>query len=76
MLKEESVKLQVVFGPQGDLYYKVSNVDNGIDTTRSPDDLAYILDLPISDNLNLFHAINALCISDQKGSSEENPICA
>ena len=40
MLKEEAGKLQVVLGPQGDLYSKVSNVGNGIDPTRSPDELA------------------------------------
>ena len=67
MLKEESGKLQVIFGPQGDLYSKISNVGNGIDPTRSHDDLAYIINLPISDNIELFHAINALCISDHKG---------
>ena len=75
MLKEEYGKLQVVLGPQGDLYSKVSNVCNGIDPTRSPDELAYILDIPISENLELFYAITALCISDNKGSfsGKSNP---
>ena len=68
MLNEEAGKLQVVFGPHGDLYSKVSNVGNGIDHTRSPDDLASILNPPISKNIKLLHAINALCISDHKGS--------
>ena len=68
MIKEESGKLQVTFGSQGDLYSKVINIGNGIGPTRSPDDLAYIIDLPISDNLELFHEINALCINDHKGS--------
>ena len=68
MLKEEAGKLQVILGPQGDLYSKVINVGNGIDPTRYPDDLEYILDIPISENLELFHAINALCISDHKVS--------
>ena len=68
MLKEETGKLQVVFGPQGDLYSKVSNVGNVLYPNRYPDDLAYILDLPISENIDLSHEINALCISDHKGS--------
>ena len=40
MLKEEAVKLQVIFRTQGDMYYKVRNVGNGIYPTRYPDDLA------------------------------------
>ena len=40
MLKEEDGKLQVVLDPQGDPYYKVRNIGNGIDPTRSPDELA------------------------------------
>ena len=43
MLKEEAGKL--------DLYSKVSNVGNGIDPTRPPDDLAQVLNFSISDNL-------------------------
>ena len=75
MNKEEVGKLQVVFGPQGDLYSKVRNFGNGIDPTRPADDLSYILDLPICENTKLFHSINALCISDQKGSfsGKSNP---
>ena len=75
ILKEESGELEVVLGLQGDLYSKVSNVGNGIDPTRSPDDLLQILDLPISDNIDILHAINSLCISDHKGSFSGNPIC-
>ena len=68
MLKEEAGKIQVVFGPQGYLLSKVINVCNGVDPTRPPDDLAHILGFSIGENLELFHAINALCISYHKGS--------
>ena len=44
MIKEEAVKLQIVFGPLGDLQSKVRNVGNGID----PDYLAQILYLSVS----------------------------
>ena len=49
---------------------------NGIDPTRYPDDLSYILDLLISENFELFHTINALFISDHKGrfSGKSNPL--
>ena len=73
MLKEESCKLQAVFGPQRDLYYKFSKVVNGIDPTRSPDDLAQIINLSIVENLELFYSINALCISDHKVSFSGKP---
>ena len=39
MIKEEAGKLQVLSGPQGDLYSKVSNVGNGIDPTPYTTDL-------------------------------------
>ena len=68
VLEEESGKLQVVFVPQGDLKYKVSNVGNEIYPTRSPDELAQILTLSIIENLDLFHAIKSLCISGHRGT--------
>ena len=73
MLKEEARNIQVFFVPHGDLYSKVSNIGNGIDTTRSPDDLEYILNISISENLELFHAINTLCISGHKVSFSGKP---
>ena len=51
----------------------VSNVGNGIDPTRPPDDLAQIVDLSISENIEFFHTINALCIGDHKGSFSRKP---
>ena len=42
----------------------VSNVGNGIDPTMRPYDLAQIIGISISENFELFHAINAVCISD------------
>ena len=34
MFYKEAGKLQVVFGPQGDLLSKVSNIGNGIDPDK------------------------------------------
>ena len=39
-LRKNMASFRFFLSPKVDLYYKVSNVGNGIDPTRSPDDLA------------------------------------